>query len=200
MGGSFFTCWIIKKNKIKNILSFTDYVSFPIYLKQLLGDQIKTVTMQNSSRAYPIKRIKYINKHDIYFSWSELNNKEKSTLNKKTKIHKFGSLRMHLVINEDIRLALQNNYVPPIGEYDPELEVTWFVPREVIPKKTKNGAIYWIVNVTDSTGSLTKIKCWGVKPEKDKIFLNKPYMAKLDYNEQWGFSTRSIKYNFKLLG
>ena len=107
---------------------------------------------------------------------------------------------MHLVINEDIRLALENNYVPPIGEYDPELEVTWFVPREVIPKKTKNGAIYWIVNVTDSTGSLTKIKCWGVKPEKDKIFLNKPYMAKLDYNEQWGFSTRSVKYNFKLLG
>ena len=111
-----------------------------------------------------------------------------------------GVFPMHLVINEDIRLALENNYVPPIGEYDPELEVTWFVPREVIPKKTKNGAIYWIVNVTDSTGSLTKIKCWGVKPEKDKIFLNKPYMAKLDYNEQWGFSTRSVKYNFKLLG
>ncbi|MAV76765.1 MAG: hypothetical protein CMG02_00235 [Candidatus Marinimicrobia bacterium] len=106
----FFTCGLIKKNKIKNILSFTDYVSFPIYLKQLLGDQIKTVTMQNSSRAYPIKRIKYINKHDIYFSWSELNNKEKSTLNKKTKIHKFGSLRMHLVLNEKKNWNITNSF------------------------------------------------------------------------------------------
>jgi hypothetical protein len=30
--------------------------------------------------------------------------------------------------------------------------------------------------------------------------LNKPYMARLDYSEQWGFSTRSIRHNFKLLG
>jgi len=36
--------------------------------------------------------------------------------------------------------------------------------------------------------------------EKDSIQLNRPYMAKLDYNEQWGFSTRSMYYNFRLLG
>ena len=107
---------------------------------------------------------------------------------------------MHLVISEKIRLALENNYIPPIGEYDPSLEVTWFVPREIIQKRTKDGATYWIVNVTDSTGSLTKIKCWGVKPNRDKILLNKPYMARLDHNEQWGFSTRNIQESFKLLG
>ena len=65
-------------------------------------------------------------------------------------------------------------------------------------KKTKNGIPYWIVNATDITGTITKIKCWGVNQDRDRIVLNRPYMAKLDYDEQWGFSTRGV-YNFKLL-
>jgi hypothetical protein len=68
-----------------------------------------------------------------------------------------------------------------------------------VTKKTKNGKAYWIVNATDITGTITKIKCWGINQDKDSLHLNRPYMAKLDYDEQWGFSSRSAKYNFKLL-
>jgi hypothetical protein len=46
---------------------------------------------------------------------------------------------------------------------------------------------------------MNSIKCWGVQPGKDNIFLNHPYMAKLDFDEQWGFSSRGLK-NFRLLG
>jgi len=50
----------------------------------------------------------------------------------------------------------------------------------------------------DDSG-MVDIKCWGVDPEKDKIHINRPYMAKLEYHPTWGFSTRSIRKNFKLL-
>jgi len=43
-----------------------------------------------------------------------------------------------------------------------------------------------------------RIRCWGVK-ENDRISLNKVYVANLEYNEKWGFSTRSIKRSFRRL-
>ena len=107
-------------------------------------------------------------------------------------------------INKVVSMATQDKLhemgIPPIAEFDPELLLTWFIPRAIIPKKTKHGKTYWIVEVIDSTSTLTKIKCWGVDKFKDRIQINRPYMAKLDYSEQWGFSTRSIRHNFKLLG
>ena len=89
--------------------------------------------------------------------------------------------------------------MPPLGSWDSDLGVAWFVPREVVRKKTKNGKPYWILNVIDTTSEITKIRCWGVR-DSDQIQLNRPYMAKLDYNDTWGFSTRSMHHNFKLLG
>ena len=107
---------------------------------------------------------------------------------------------MSLIMSDRIREELEAHVVPPLGEYDADLGVAWFVPREVIPKKTKHGKVYWILKVTDATSTLTSIKCWGVDPSRDTIHINRPYMAKLDYDAQWGFSTRSLKHNFKLLG
>jgi hypothetical protein len=46
---------------------------------------------------------------------------------------------------------------------------------------------------------MVSVKCWGPTPH-DTIYVNQPYMARLDYSDQWGFSTRSIKHNFRLLG
>ena len=66
--------------------------------------------------------------------------------------------------------------------------------------KTKKGKDYWIVEVIDSNNEVTRIRCWGVKPDRDKIQLNRPYMAKLDYDENWGFSTFALWRTFKLLG
>ena len=110
-----------------------------------------------------------------------------------------GVFPMHLVVAEEVQDGLKTKGVPPISEYDRDLELVWFVPREVIVKKTKNGKKYWILKVIDSNSTLTSVKCWGIR-DTDRIKLNKPYMAKLDYDEQWGFSTRSIYYNLKLIG
>ena len=110
-----------------------------------------------------------------------------------------GIFPMNLVLDKAVKSRLEYYKVPPIGEWDDDLGVAWFIPREIIPKKTKNGKTYWIIKVIDNTSTVTSIKCWGVNPERDEIYINHPYMSKLDYDEQWGFSTRSIKYNFRML-
>ena len=107
---------------------------------------------------------------------------------------------MNLVITSDTIQRLKDKFIPPISEFDPDLCVCWFIPRKIVPKKTKNGKNYWIVEVIDSNNETEKIRCWGIKPEKDKIFTNRPYMAKLKYDEQWGFSTYAVGKTFKLLG
>jgi DNA polymerase-3 subunit alpha len=110
-----------------------------------------------------------------------------------------GIFPFDLVMTKAIRESIQRYMVPPIGSWDRDLGVAWFIPREIIPKTTKNGKPYWIVKVIDDSSSSVAIKCWGVR-EGDEIHINRPYAAKLDYSEDWGFSTRSIRHTFKLLG
>ena len=111
-----------------------------------------------------------------------------------------GIFPMNLVITPQTIDKLQEKFVPPISEFDPDLHLCWFIPRKIIPKKTKNGKLYWIVEVIDSNNELTKIRCWGVKPEKDRIHLNRPYMANLKYDPNWGFSTYAIGKTFRQIG
>lgn len=111
-----------------------------------------------------------------------------------------GIFPINLVISVDTIEKLREKFIPPISEYDRELEVCWFIPRKVVPRKTKKGKDYWIVEVIDSNNEQTKIRCWGIRPERDKIHLNRPYMAKLNYDETWGFSTFAIGRMFRLLG
>ena len=111
-----------------------------------------------------------------------------------------GVFPINLVINNETVQRLQEKFIPPISEFDPGLCVCWFIPRKITPRNTKNGKLYWIVEVIDSNNELTRIRCWGVKPEKDKILLNRPYMGKLKYDEDWGFSTYAVGRTFKLLG
>jgi DNA polymerase-3 subunit alpha len=112
-----------------------------------------------------------------------------------------GVFPFDLVLSDKVRQRLEERFVPPLGEFDPDLQVAWFVPRKITSRKTKNGKTYWVVEVIDSSNKTTKIKCWGVRPERgDNVQINRPYMAKLDYDPKWGFSTRSIHHNFKLLG
>ena len=111
-----------------------------------------------------------------------------------------GIFPMHLVMTDEVRERLEANFVPAISDYDPDLGVVWSIPREIIRKKTKNGKPYWIVAVIDSNSVLTKFRCWGIVEGKDRIHLNRPYMGKLDFDPAWGFSTRSIKRNLRLLG
>lgn len=111
-----------------------------------------------------------------------------------------GVFPMNLVITDQILDRLKERYVPPISEFDPELLICWFIPRNITQKQTKNGKTYWIVEVIDSNNEVNKIRCWGIKPEKDRIYTNRPYMAKLKYDENWGFSTYAVGKTFKLLG
>jgi len=110
-----------------------------------------------------------------------------------------GVFPLNLVVDDKMLKKLSDKYIPPISEFDSLLNVCWFIPRKIVPKKTKNGKDYWIVEVIDSNNEQTRIRCWGIKPEKDRILLNKPYMAKLKYDEQWGFSTYAIGKTFKRL-
>ena len=111
-----------------------------------------------------------------------------------------GVFPINLVISTETVEKLQDKYIPPISEFDEELQVCWFIPRKITAKKTKNGKDYWIVEVIDSNNELTRIRCWGIKPHKDVIHLNRPYMARLKYDENWGFSTYAVGKTFKLLG
>ena len=110
-----------------------------------------------------------------------------------------GVFPMSEVMSNDIVAKLEQNMIPPIGEFDPDLKLTWFIPRKIVPRKTKNNKDYWVVEVIDNTGATSSIKCWGVNPKLDILYLNRPYMAKLDYHPTWGFSTRSLRHNFRLL-
>ena len=110
-----------------------------------------------------------------------------------------GIFPFELVVDKKVKERLNYLKVPPIAEYDKDLQVCWFVPREVIPKKTRNGKTFWIINAIDDTCQITNIKCWNVRPN-ELVHINRPYVSKLQYDPQWGFSTRSIKANFKLIG
>ena len=103
------------------------------------------------------------------------------------------------VITEVVRGKLNELYIPPISEYDPELGVTWFIPRECKLKKSKNGKNFFVVKVIDDNNETNTIRCWGVDPNKDIIHINRPYMARLKYDPNWGFSTFSVRKMFKLL-
>ena len=110
-----------------------------------------------------------------------------------------GVFPFNRVMKPEIYEQLNAAFIPPIANYDPEVcEVVWFIPRKVVPKKTKNGKTYWVIEVIDDTNTLTRIRVWGVK-DYDRIHVNKPYMAKLEHNEKWGFSTRSLRRNFRIL-
>jgi DNA polymerase III alpha subunit len=110
-----------------------------------------------------------------------------------------GIFPFELVMDKKVRERIAHNCVPPVAEFDKALGLCWLIPREVIERQTKNGRTFWIINAIDETCQTTNIKCWNVK-ETDKVHLNRPYIAKLDYDDQWGFSTRSLKHNFILVG
>jgi DNA polymerase-3 subunit alpha len=110
-----------------------------------------------------------------------------------------GVFPINAVVTPRVRNKLDELYIPPISEFDPELGVTWFIPRECKLKKSKNGKNFYVVKVIDDNNETSTIRCWGVDPEKDIVQINRPYMARLNYNQQWGFSTFSMRKMFKLL-
>ena len=93
---------------------------------------------------------------------------------------------------------LKKKYIPGIGQYDPELDICWFIPRSIEIKKTKNNKNYMVIDVVDDTSKTIKIKCWNMI-DKNSVQLNHVYIGKLIYEEQYGFSCKNVKLNFKLI-
>lgn len=117
-----------------------------------------------------------------------------------TKVNITGIFPFDLVISDDIIKRLKYYQVPAISDWDRDLGVAWFIPREVIKRKTVKGRPYYVVKTIDKNSAMTDVRCWGVDPEKDEIYVNRPYMVRLSYQGQWGFSTRGGIGNWKLLG
>jgi len=103
------------------------------------------------------------------------------------------------VIDNDTIEQLSQRGIPAISEFDDELALCWFIPRNVTERKTKNGKTYWILDVIDSNNEQTAIRCWGIDPKRDQIMLNKAYVARLNYDPKWGFSTRALGRTFRML-
>jgi DNA polymerase III alpha subunit len=111
-----------------------------------------------------------------------------------------GLFPFDLVLTKDIRDSIGRYRCPPLGKFDKALGYAWFIPREVVARQTKNGKTFWRVKVIDDTSTTTTIRCWGIKDNTPRPEINRPYIAKLSYNEDWGYSTRSYIRDFKLLG
>jgi DNA polymerase III alpha subunit len=109
-----------------------------------------------------------------------------------------GIFPIDLVMSEEIKKTLIEYSVPTITEFDGKSEFVWFIPREVQIKKTSRGAEYMLIRTTDSSSGGQVIKCWGQK-DPNAVRVNRPYLAKLDYDEKWGFSTRNVRRAFTLL-
>ena len=102
-----------------------------------------------------------------------------------------GQFPLSKVVTNEVLNKLQDMCVPPISEYDRRLGLAWCIPRLINIKKTSTGKDYLLVEVTDSNSSNVRVRCWVVDPSMGDILeLNKPYLMKPAYNEQWGFSTR----------
>ena len=115
-----------------------------------------------------------------------------------------GMFPFHLVCNEAmndtmqrtvVRLMNNQNIEPEnftqISSFDSEETVWCFcIVRSCILKKTKNGKPYYVVEVIDRSSTVKRIRCWGVDPERDSLRINRPYLLRPKYDDNWGFSTR----------
>ena len=112
-----------------------------------------------------------------------------------------GFFPVTMVMSPQLYKRLEDSNVPSISKYDSELQVCWFVPISFETKRSKNDKNYYVVDVVDDTGKTTEVKCWSVDTEKDVIYLNRPYVAKLNYDENFGgFSCIGISKSWKMVG
>lgn len=105
-----------------------------------------------------------------------------------------------MIVSPAVLKRLEEKMIPPLGEFDPELGICWFIPKSIEKKTSKKGTSYLIVEAIDDTNIVTKIKCWRYDPKKDLVHLHRPYVARLNYEQDWGLSVVSLHKHFKLIG
>ena len=111
-----------------------------------------------------------------------------------------GIFPISTLINEKVQAKLDSKKIPSISEYDDVLKLCWFVPRKLEKKLTKNKKMYWELHVADGvSGKDIKVKCWNPR-EADSVKLNRPHMAKLDFDDKYGFSVTWPNKNIICIG
>ena len=64
--------------------------------KKILGNKIYYISLQNSSKAYPLSRVLLAKDFDEYYYWNKFKDCEKKKLSS-TKLFPLGALKSHLV-------------------------------------------------------------------------------------------------------
>ena len=112
-----------------------------------------------------------------------------------------GYFPLSMVLSGQLHKRLEENKVSSISKYDESSQVCWFIPTSYEIKLSKNDKNYYVVQATDDSGKITEIKVWSIDPEKDIIYVNRPYVAKLNYDENFGgFSCIGISKSWKMIG
>lgn len=103
------------------------------------------------------------------------------------------------VLSDAVYEKLLSMQVRPLGMYDKEKPLCWFIIRDIEEKATRKGKKYLIIKTTDSTFKSTQIKCWGYNPNDCDIVSNKVYIGKVDHDEKWGYSINKLWKNVRCI-
>jgi DNA polymerase III alpha subunit len=108
-----------------------------------------------------------------------------------------GTFPIASILNERILEKLEEKNILPISQLEEKSGLVWIVPRKIHEKASKNGRIFWVVEVTDSSGAISEVKMFGVNKKKDILYQNKPYLCKVE-KDRWGYSVRGFE-NVRML-
>lgn len=97
------------------------------------------------------------------------------------------------VVSASMLSSLKNKGIPPISEFENDLQYCWCIPRSIEEKLTKTGKKYWVVGVIDSNFEMKNIRFWGINPEKNTLLINHVYILQPKYDPKWGFSVNKFE-------
>lgn len=101
-------------------------------------------------------------------------------------IEAFGSLDVLSMMDPDLVRGLEEKGVKSIDECQAK-GIFWFVVQDTVPKKTRAGKHYMLIQALGPVGKVRKLSAWGWDG-KQKIEPLSQFLAEIDLNE-FGFST-----------
>ncbi|NJN98548.1 MAG: hypothetical protein HC875_32900, partial [Anaerolineales bacterium] len=108
-----------------------------------------------------------------------------------------GYYPIDLIITENHRKKLEKVKIPSITQRGSN-QFYWFVIKDIIEKTTAKGKRYLELKITDDSNQELLVRCWNTDNEH-MLYKHRLYVATLDFDERYGFSTRNIVKNFKML-
>jgi DNA polymerase III subunit alpha len=159
------------------------------------------VSKKHFCKSFCVDRPRTKKKFDLYieeYKGEEEYTKEEQ-IDNYTKL--LGTFPIEMVMSRELYNKLGNNKVSAISSYDKDLGICWFIPSSIETKVSRNNKHYYVVQVTDDSGKSTEIRVWSVNPEKDFIYMYRPYVAKINYDEDYNsFSCIGISGKWKMIG